>query len=102
MLSRLESEKKEAAAKNKEIQDAMQYEIDFFKKEVARLGRTLTPTKADNFFGLNEPKSLDDDEKEPTTLKKMINREMITPIQHQKRGGPGSSDERFSDNDEVH
>ena len=38
MLRKMEFEKKEIQAKNQEINDAMQYEIDFFKKEVGRLG----------------------------------------------------------------
>ena len=95
MLSRLESENKEAISKNKEIQDAMQYEIEFFKKEVARLGSNPNLIKVDNFFSQGGAKPPDDGEKDPNMLEKIINVDMVTPIQHQKRSGASSSDERL-------
>ena len=69
MLSKLESESKEVQAKNKQIQDAMQYEIEFFKKEVARLGSGQKFDKPSSYG-----------EKDPKALEKMINVEMVTPV----------------------
>ena len=87
------------ASKNKEIQDVMQYEIEFFKKEVARLGCGPDLVKANNFLGHDQMRSVDGGEKDSTSLKKLFGHSMITPIQHQKRGGVSSSDERSIDDD---